>query len=245
MNPVPVGKHRMVGPGSPSGQQMHEQGDLIGNLTSTVPPIEAGPATSVDFNVVLIDANGVEYIVQSGTVTDSESFGLLAGLSGLLMKEGESLRLDNTSTDVDASIEGFAAFMDVQGPIESPRVVLTDEYQDIIPPPGNGKVHVPLFYSSGEGGSVFAYGGIYAPDLTGGAVEYRINPLADTFTSLELADSVGPGSQTPGLPGSRISQVVLKEGQSFQARLHSSSPSLQGVTSFLSYLVMDNNDDTP
>jgi hypothetical protein len=129
--PTPINKKRVVSSASEAADALVL--DMIGHNSLFTAPDDA-----VILAVYMKNMAGERFSVRQTTVSDE---GGPASLDGpLILEEGESIEIDYSG----GSLEVLAQWADVQGPLKLNRIALTTTYQDILPPPLEGRVHLPL-----------------------------------------------------------------------------------------------------
>jgi hypothetical protein len=239
---VPLGARRLIGAGSSEGGEWASSGTTLGfNLLGVQFKMDVGGGEGGwDADVFLKNAAGERYVLaaeQSGSM-------VLQG-GPFLMEEGESVEADISNPSGPIAV--MISTLDLQGPIRDNRVILTDQFQAIVPAPVNGKIHIPI-----------ATGGPAAAAMLGSALEKNgaaINGQID-FRRFNNETELGPllgssstsesqlsyvGSNVPNTGEGSAAYVPYKAGQSLRAKLQSSPGGKKSFVSF-PYLVVDDPD---
>jgi hypothetical protein len=164
-------------------------------------------ASEVTLRWYLVAADGTRYLLQTNASVAPDTLVELDRTAFLILQEGEHIEVDVVPVLLVNTVSFYSQWLDPQGPLKLNRIVLTDQYQDIIPSPDEGTAHVPIWHINGAGSMAHdlatpgtapaavnmtrAVNGINGNDITVGAIGE--NSFSGIIAAPLANPEVGPG----------------------------------------------------
>jgi hypothetical protein len=236
---VPTGVKRLIGSGT-------EGGPMVGNLDWAIrgilrTPNAAEGSIEPDVDIFVRNSAGERFPIRELADIAVTQNVIPTTANAIVLEEGESLVMDILDTSLGAGeVETVMPFIDLNGPIVTRRVVLTDDWQDIVPAPKPGKYNLPIGQLSSAVPFNLAYVGINEDGSADGDVDLRRREAGVTVYTGTTVFTTTDGSLVSFDPDNQAPLFAsIRAGQAVQGRLGAGTPGVAGSVVTTAYLELD------